>query len=396
LESQFLIALLPRLRVCLIALVCLAQTCFAHDPSAWGGTFRSRDSGESWMPIDAGLFVGGAIMIAVDPIDPNHLLYATDTRLMRSHNGGRDWVQERSPVFIGPTLAVAFAPDGKAVLAATAGGVFLSESEAEWKSVNIPQAATPALAIWSGPQPGRFYVVGAGGLYRSDDRAQTWTRIGEALPAAPIALAIPKDAAGALVAIVQGSVYTSGDDGATWQIHRSALADGKMEMIAGDPVARRVWAGGSDRLFVSDDSGLTWAPVGQPLPDADTHLRGVVASADGKAIVVSTPKGAYRSIDAAKTWVQLQGTLPVHLEAGPLTRDPQSVTTLYAPFSLTPYHEMRRRALEGSNLLSQIDAFSLAGAGAFFILFIVAAIYAVRKLMRISARGERTPSTGMH
>jgi photosystem II stability/assembly factor-like uncharacterized protein len=391
-----LIPVLPRLRICLVALVCVAQSCFAHDPSAWGGTFRSRDGGESWMPIDAGLFVGGAVMIAIDPIDANHLLYATDTRLMRSHNGGRDWVQERSPAFIGPTLAVAFAPDGKTVLAATAGGVFVSESGAEWKSVNIPQAATPAFAIWSGPQPGRFHVVGAGGLYRSDDHAQTWRRIGEALPEAPSALAIPTDAVGALVAIVQGSLYTSSDDGVTWQIHRSGLPDGKVEMIASDPVARRVWAGGSDRLFVSEDSGITWARVGQPLPDADTRMRGVIASADGKAIVVSTPRGVYRSADAARTWVQLQGTLPVHLEAGPLTRDPQSATTLYAPFSLTPYHEMRRRALEGSNLLSQIDAFSLAGAGAFFILFIVAAVYAVRKLMRISARGERTPSTGMH
>ena len=385
--------MLLRIALCWICLACLGQPCFAHDPSAWGGTFRSRDGGETWMPIDAGLFVGGAITVAIDPSDANHLLYATDTRLMRSRNGGRDWVQETSPVFIGPTLAIAFTRDGKAVLAATAGGVYVSEPGAQWKGVNISASATPALNLLSGPRPGQFYVIGARGTYRSDDRGQTWSRIGEALPEAPSALAIPAESGRVLVAIVQGSIYTSVDDGSTWQIHRSGLADGKLEMVAADPVAGRAWAGGSDRLFVSDDGGLSWAQVGQALPDADTRIRGVIASADRVTIALSTHRGVYRSTDGAKTWQQLQGNLPVHLETGALVRDPHDAKTLYAPFSLTPYHEIRRRALEGSNLLSQIDTFSLFGAGAFFILFVVAAGYAVRKLLRISGSGR--PSTGI-
>ena len=115
-------------------------------------------------------------------------------------------------------------------------------------------------------------------------------------------------------------------------------------------------------------------------------------SADGNTIAVSTHRGLYRSADGGKTWLQAQGSLPVHLEAGALVRDPHEAGTVYVPFSLTPYHEIRRRALEGSNLLSQIDTFSLIGAGAFFILFVVAGGYAVRKLMQSSS--ERTSSTG--
>jgi len=382
--------------MCLVCLVCVAQPCFAHDPSAWGGTFRSRDGGETWMPIDAGLFVGGAITVAIDPTDSNHLLYATDTRLLRSRNGGRDWATETAPAFIGPTLAVAFARGGKTLLAATASGIFACESGTQWKGVNISPSATPALAILSSVQPGQFYVVGARGAYRSDDRGASWSRIGEALPDAPSAMAILAQSAHVLVAIVQGSIYTSADGGGTWQAHRSGLPDGTLEMVAADPVAGRVWAGGSDRLFRSDDGGVSWAQVGQALPDVDTRIRGVVASADGATIAVSTHRGIYRSTDAARTWQQLQGNLPVHLEAGALVRDPHDAATVYAPFSLTPYHEIRRRALEGSNLLSQVDPFSLLGAGAFFILFVVAAGYAVRKLMRISAGSGRSPSTGTH
>ena len=57
----------------------------------------------------------------------------------------------------------------------------------------------------------------------------------------------------------------------------------------------------------------------------------------------------------------MEGNLPVHLEAGPLIRDPHDAATLYAGFSLTPYGEVWRRADEGSNLLSQIDPISLRG-----------------------------------
>jgi hypothetical protein len=196
------------------------------------------------MPIDAGLFVGGAITIAIDPADANHLFYATDTRLLQSRNGGRDWVQDPSPFFIGPTLGVAFAREGKAVLAATAAGVFISDSGAEWKSVNISPSASPALTVLAGARPAQFLVVGAHGTYRSDDRGQTWKRLGEALPAAPSALMISADDAHALLAIVQGSPFVSTDDGATWQEHRSGLSNVSLEMLTGDVVAKRVWAGG--------------------------------------------------------------------------------------------------------------------------------------------------------
>ena len=39
----------------------IALPAYAHDPSAWGGLFRSRDFGASWFPADAGLFIGGNV-----------------------------------------------------------------------------------------------------------------------------------------------------------------------------------------------------------------------------------------------------------------------------------------------------------------------------------------------
>src|SRR4249920_1515613 len=119
--------------VFVLGLALLAMPALAHDPSAWGGSFRSRDGGATWMPIDAGLFIGGAVTLAIDPTDANHMLYATDTRLLRTRNGGRDWSAEPASIFSGPTLAVAFDPSGKVLLATTAGGVLRSEAGGPWK-----------------------------------------------------------------------------------------------------------------------------------------------------------------------------------------------------------------------------------------------------------------------
>jgi hypothetical protein len=101
----------------------------------------------------------------------------------------------------------------------------------------------------------------------------------------------------------------------------------------------------------------------------------------------------YRSQDAGGNWTLIEGNLPVHLEAAPLVRDPHDLDTLYAGFSLTPYDEIWRRAVEGSNLLSQVDPMSLAGGAAFLILLAVAAIYAVRRLLRSAGHADATPTT---
>jgi hypothetical protein len=112
-------------------------------------------------------------------------------------------------------------------------------------------------------------------------------------------------------------------------------------------------------------------------------VRGIAATQDGQVIALTTHRGLLRSADGGKTWGQVEGTLPVHLEAGPLTADPHDVSTLYAGFALSPYPEIWRRAEEGSNLLSQADPVSLAGGAASLMLLIIGGWLAARKLARL-------------
>src|SRR2546428_2806679 len=72
------------------AFVLLPQEAPAHDPDTLGGVFRTHDAGATWTSINPGIFVSGALALAVSPRDPNHLLLATDSGLWRSRNrGGR-------------------------------------------------------------------------------------------------------------------------------------------------------------------------------------------------------------------------------------------------------------------------------------------------------------------
>ena len=373
-----------RLLCCLAAALATAVPARAHDPSAWGGTYRTRDHGGTWLSTDAGLFVGGSLDVAVSPTDPNQLLYATDTRLLRSDNGGRDWKPEASGVFFGPTLAVAFLRDGKTALASNAASVYRTSDGTSWTPSKVPSVAVPARRILVSRHSDRVVLLGARGLYISSDGGVSFTRAGEdVLPDEACAAAILA-ADDRLFVVCGGELWTS-VDGRAWEQAGSGLPKGSLETIAADPAfPARLWAGGADRLFVSDDLGVSWRAYGGLVGEAGTSIRGIAADASGRIIVLATHRGALRSEDGGTTWALIEGgTLPVHLEAGPLVRDPQHAATLYMGFSLMPYPEIWRRAEQGSNLLSQIDPVSLAGGAAFLVLLLLAGALLVGRLMRM-------------
>ena len=103
----------------------------------------------------------------------------------------------------------------------------------------------------------------------------------------------------------------------------------------------------------------------------------------------------YRSEDGGSTWALTEGNLPVHLEAGPLVRDPSDARTLYAVYSLMPYAEVWRTALEGSNLLARTDPVSLAGGLAFVLLLMIGGGLLARWLARQRSAGPYRAALAM-
>lgn len=366
----------------------------AHDPSAWGGLFRSRDDGTTWFPVDAGLFIGGALAVAVHPRDGNHLLYGTDSRLLRSKNGGRDWVTEAPNVLTSAVFAVAFASDGEGGMASSGTRIFHSVDGTNWQDTLAPAGAAPARAFVPGNPTGRVYLAGAHGLFASDDGGRNWLRAGEGvLPEATVSgLVVSAGPPEAIYAVIDGKVWASSDSAQTWQLRGAASQPARIEALVADSArAARLWSVAADQVFVSDDAGENWKAHGRPLPERDTSVRGLAVAEGGRIIVLSTHRGVLRSVDGGQSWVQIEGTLPVHLEAGPLLRDRHDAATLYAGFSLSPYGEMWRRAEQGGSLLANLDPLSLAGGLAFLVLLLVLGILATRWLSRRYRDREVTP-----
>src|SRR5437870_10376100 len=140
----------------------------AHDASAWGGLFRTRDAGATWLPVNPASFVSGTLAVGVSPVDPHHLLLATDIGLSRSRNGGRDWVLEAQGVLVGPIFAVAFDVDGERALVAGAAGIFRGDGD-RWRPLHTPAGTAPAWTLVSTSARGRVYMAGRAGLHRTDD-----------------------------------------------------------------------------------------------------------------------------------------------------------------------------------------------------------------------------------
>ena len=125
-----------------IAALSSVSSAHAHDASAYGGLFRSRNLGGTWLNADVGLFLGAALTVAVDPRDPNHLLMGTDIGLLASSNGGRSWSQEAPGLISGAVFAIAFSRDGERVVCAAPTGVFRLGA-GRWSRAAVPTGRRP-------------------------------------------------------------------------------------------------------------------------------------------------------------------------------------------------------------------------------------------------------------
>jgi photosystem II stability/assembly factor-like uncharacterized protein len=353
----------------------------AHDASAYGGLFRSRSMGGNWLNADVGLYLNAALTVAVDPRDPAHLLMGSDSGLWTSANGGRSWAQEAPTLINGAVFAIAFSPDGVTVLCVAPGGVYRNV-DGRWGRSNAPTEATPGRSIVFS-RSGRIYLLGRDRLFSSDDGGARFAAADAEDAAGFETLALLRQPTETLFAVTHGRLVASTNGGKRWQQRSVGDSSEPIETVIADPtVPGRVWVAAANRLQVSSDGGVSWQAVGSVLPEAHTVVRGIAADPTAATLVVTTHRGTFRSTDAGAHWGLEEGNLPVHLEAGPLARDPANPGVLYIVYSLIPYPEVWRSALEGSNLLARVDPMDLLGGLAFLLLLSLGSTMLVVWLVR--------------
>jgi photosystem II stability/assembly factor-like uncharacterized protein len=364
---------------CAAVLAAVSLTPFAHDQDAFGGLFRSHDAGATWSPINPGFFPSGVLAVAVSPRDSNHLLLATDSGVWRSRNGGRDWAIEAPDVLNGPAFGVVFDANGTHPLVAGASTLFRDDGD-RWRPVRIPSAAAPARALLAGTVPGRVYLAGKSGVYRSDDWGRSWIEGAASFKADHVdALLVPPGRADDVHVIAAEIVWSSNDGARNWQQRGKSPAGGPFETLGLDPAQPTVlWAVSGAQVFRNGSLGETWQPVGKPLPEASAKARAIAVA--NEVLVVATDRGVFRSGDGGERWELAKYNLPAHLSAAVLVSDPHAPANLYAGFALSTYEELRARVRADESVFSGAGFTNLASGAA--LAAVVLAVFAVMRYLR--------------
>ena len=229
-------------------------------PSAERGVYRTTDGGKSWkavLQIDADT---GACDVAIDPSDASIVYAAMYVRrrtawsfqsggaqggIYRSDDGGTTWKRlgQGKPVGEGGLPARTgrigldlYAKDPRIVYAVV-------ESDAGGNGIGLEDDQSRE-----------------GGLFRSEDRGETWTRQSDRDPRA---------------------FYFS-----------------KVRVDPADD--KRVYLLGFG-LYVSDDAGRHWRSDGARKPHGDLHAM-AIDRADSEHVLLGTDGGVYQSFDRTRTW----------------------------------------------------------------------------------------------
>lgn len=225
--------------------------CLAADPKRqgrlYGGSFNdglwvSRDSGDTWEPVGAGITHKRIMSVAVSPIEVKNGLSVVWTGtepsgLFRSEDGGNTWRDCPSLLDLPSRLSWSFPPrphthhvrwiqtdhhnEHRIFVGIELGGVMKSEDKgAHWED-RKPNSQYDCHSMAVHPRvSGRVYEAAGGGYAESFDGGTTWQTVNEGLPdadgSAHFALASHVSRSGIFYAVNNLGMYISYDAGRTW------------------------------------------------------------------------------------------------------------------------------------------------------------------------------------
>jgi len=240
--------------------------------------FKSHDGGQRWASMRSGLddaTISSVVnQFVFDPTDSNHIFVATTMGVFETKNGGEHWTKKMEgmkEVLMVVTLEMD--PTRPAILyAGTSGGVYKTINEAEhWEKVNNG-LVDPAIVKSSRAlnvtaiqvdrfEPETVYAATLTGLFKSTDGAKSWTRIGATLADQMIiGMLLDQTMKGVIYIIGRGGVHRSDDGGVKWKAINAGLSTTNVRSIAQSATDPKLFYAGTNGsgLYRSLDAGETW------------------------------------------------------------------------------------------------------------------------------------------
>lgn len=260
------------------------------------GVYRSRDAGASWENL--GLKNSQHISrIIVDPRDSDRVFVAAqgplwssggDRGLFETTDGGKTWTKILGGgEWTGVTDFAVDPRDPDKMYAAT------------WQ-----RHRTVAALMDGGPESG---------LHKSTDGGKTWRALKAGLPEesmGKIGLAVSPQQPDVVYAAIElkrrtGGVWRSDDRGESWTKQSDAVSGATgphyyQELVASPHQFDRIYLL-DVRAQISDDGGKTFTRLPEKLKHSDNHALAFVAD-DPNYLLAGTDGGLYESHDSAETW----------------------------------------------------------------------------------------------
>lgn len=274
--------------------------------------YRSFDNGDTWQLIHEGSLEKLSI---VKNSNPSILFSISDSchsnkrHLLVSHNGGETWYNK--PLSLnGVQCVYGVKPLNMNVLyLSTSEGLFKSTDSGEmWQSVtpnyDNPYDEWPLIGDVSVVDKKKLYVSVLGhGLFRSDDGAKSWTRVGrETLD--PNIYGIYSTPESVFAISFEHGLKKSVDEGASWQTVTNGINGGVVEALVVDKQGA-IYAATHGGLFKHSVNTSRWQSADKGIASGDSVLTLSMAADRSVLYAHAFGDGLYKSTSAGQSWLRL-------------------------------------------------------------------------------------------
>jgi photosystem II stability/assembly factor-like uncharacterized protein len=267
-----------------------------------GGVFRSKDGGESWLAVNAGLPNRQVFSLLLHPRQAGNLYLGTDQGVFRSTDEGLTWRSFSHFLDKRNIRALAADPEDPDLLyTATDKGVF-SGKKNRWRRLSLGLKSDDVRALAVDPE-GTVFTGTFGGVYKKERSQNRWREAGEGLSDKRIrTLALDPSSPGVVYAgTATSGVFKTTDGGNSWQEFNRGLLNSTVLSLLRVPLAEQpLYAGTVDGIFQSSGGKNQWQSIGPDLPFTVSAM--AYNSKQPRQLYAGSGGRLYVSHDAGKSW----------------------------------------------------------------------------------------------
>jgi photosystem II stability/assembly factor-like uncharacterized protein len=311
------------------------------------GVYTSADAGATWFPLYAvadapwEMRLLGTRRVAVDPTDPSTIYVASDSGVYRSDDGGAGWGPVNEGLDSLDVWSLEVAQDGSVYAGTNGYGVYsLNKTDDTWTNLGRPigigrwaaweRRLYQYIAIMFDPDvKGRVYMGNfPGGFFVSEDDGASWRCAGLGLGNDGIfSLTYDPDDHDTFFAGTYNGIWRSDDRGETWYNVSKGMPSEQWPFCVviddeNTSIMYTATKNGQNKGFMnrnqfggvvmkSTDGGASWSPIMEGLRNMSEYYQLIIHPDDHDVLFVSSTFGVFISTDAGGSWEPFNDGMPL-------------------------------------------------------------------------------------